>query len=765
MAARSRKGGMMNIPDDILIRNMSHPVIILDSRDRVSNINSSALRILKLSRKDVLGSDFIGNPGISIDDENFMKSFREFSKKRKTLTTQLTLSAGGRDFFFKCCFNPIFVSRAYQGVLIEWNNVTEEKNLLWENERKLRRISAVQDVSSTLAATLDIEKVLNLIIIKIVKLFRVDVCSILLLDESQKNLKVESVYNLGEEYIQKDPVLLQGSLTGKAIMTRGIQESPDVQNDNRFQHRAIAKKAGLTSFLSVPLVSKTAPLGALNIYTKRSRRFNDDEKSLLTILASQAAVAIENAKLYSTVKRDTERLKSLLEISHAMSSTLRLDKVLNIILDRALRLLGGRRTAILLRKGSYLMTVASDGYDTSVMSRIRLRIGEGITGWVAKKGLPLVINDVDKDKRYIRASPDTKSEAAVPLFVHNKLIGVLNVESDRLNEFEGKLSELQVLGNSVAMSIENARLYHKVDNFNKTLQEEIFQATKELEAKTKELEEKNKKLMELDRLKSDFVSIVSHELKTPLTSIKGYASLMLQGRIKNNAVQRKCLSIINTESDKLAALINDILDLSKLESGKMSLNREKIDMAKVIHSVNNRMIHQALKKNIVIKKDLPPALPKVYADKHKADQMLTNLVSNAIKFTDEGGTVKISVKPTSKFLVTSVSDTGIGIEGSEIPKLFQRFYQVDSKLTRSQGGTGLGLAIFKELVGLHNGFIAVKSKVGVGTMISFALPLRKTDKMPEEKICWEHIDCSHDDCPFVKGNDSMGWHVFCPPEI
>jgi len=243
------------------------------------------------------------------------------------------------------------------------------------------------------------------------------------------------------------------------------------------------------------------------------------------------------------------------------------------------------------------------------------------------------------------------------------------------------------------------------------------------------------KIREIENMKTEFVSIVSHELRTPLTSIRGYAELLNLGKLGGlEEKQQKAVEIINNEANRLTTLINDLLDLSKLETGKTKLNLQETNLEECLDQ--SPALHLIKDKGIEFSKIIPVNLPKIYVDKNKIMQVFTNLLSNAAKFTPKKGkiTVRFTVRKDTVYI--SVKDTGIGIAKKHIPHLFDKFYQVETHLRRKQGGTGLGLPIVKEIVTLHCGFMTVDSKPKKGTNISFTLPknLGEEKKLEEKTI-------------------------------
>lgn len=243
------------------------------------------------------------------------------------------------------------------------------------------------------------------------------------------------------------------------------------------------------------------------------------------------------------------------------------------------------------------------------------------------------------------------------------------------------------------------------------------------------------KMREIENMKTEFVSIVSHELRTPLTSMRGYAELMQQGKLGVLAEQQqKAADIIVEETKRLTLLVNDILDLSKLEAGKAGLNLEETNIEECIN--NSPALHMIKEKEIEFRKIVPVSLSKIMIDKNKITQVITNLLSNAAKFTPKAGKITVKITDRRDSIFVAVTDTGIGIAKKHIPHLFDKFYQVESHLRRQQGGTGLGLPIVKEIVSLHGGLVTVDSKPKKGTTMSFTISknLGKEKKEDEKNV-------------------------------
>jgi len=252
-----------------------------------------------------------------------------------------------------------------------------------------------------------------------------------------------------------------------------------------------------------------------------------------------------------------------------------------------------------------------------------------------------------------------------------------------------------------------------------------------------ELARKNDELTHLDQLKSDFMATMSHELRTPLTSIIGYSDMLLSGMTGElNDKQTSFVDSILKGGESLLNLINDVLDLTKIEAGRLELNREAVDLRAALLGVLPVVKPRAQDKRIRISTFLPTDLPLVWADPGKLNQILLNLITNGIKYTHENGSVSVEARTTGDIVEIWVNDTGIGIAREDQDKVFQRFTQIDSSATRSQGGTGLGLAIVRELVELHGGTIRVQSKLGKGSSFIFTMPIstKPADPLAAGKI-------------------------------
>ncbi len=307
--------------------------------------------------------------------------------------------------------------------------------------------------------------------------------------------------------------------------------------------------------------------------------------------------------------------------------------------------------------------------------------------------------------------------------ISNDEIGVLSGSFDKMAlQLEKNRSELEDLNRNLEF-----RVAEKTNNLTRAYERLQF-SNQNLAIANRELEEVNKKLKEIDKVKSDFISIVSHELRTPLTSIKAFAELILMKPQMQPEKRNKLLNIINGETDRLSRLINDVLDLTKIEAGKLSWHITKVSLADIIQTSVTGIQSLADNKSILIKVGLPEFLPSFFGDRDRLIQVITNILSNSIKFTPQGGKIDITARheqaPKPQFVVR-MTDTGIGIPSSDLELIFEKFRRSGDILTNDIQGTGLGLAITRQIVEYHGGAVWAESIQGEGSTFTFTLPLTK----------------------------------------
>ena len=590
------------------------------------------------------------------------------------------------------------------------NKFRSENQILKQLEQKNRNLSILYETSKIINSSLDIDQILKNIVDIIIKKLNYDKFSILFLEGGKLVLK--SGYRHPKIGIKNYYISIGEGITGSVAETGKAEIVNNVTKDKRY----IAVRRGIKSELAVPIKISNNVIGVFNVESRKLNAFNENDLFLLSALAEQASIAIQNAATNKSLKQSNQRLKTINEIGKVINSSLDLDTVFKKFLEYASKELNYDFCAILMIENNRLYSRAGIGFTTKEIETYSADIGEGICGMVAKTKKPIIASDISKIPFYKKQAPKTKSEIAVPLIVEGKVIGVLNVESKEVNAFDNDdLLYLSALADKAAVAIRNAQMYEKIKNFNLELKKQVDKATKDLR-------KANEELKRLNRIKSDFVSTVSHELRTPLTSVQGYISLMYDGAVGPTTVEQKeFLGIIKEESQRLTRLINDLLDISKIEAGKMQMTFSDLNLLEFINNYKKEIESMASSKGIKVTFIVPHKLPSIKADADKIKQIFNNLISNAVKFSGKNSMLKIIIKVNTKDIQIDVIDQGIGIAQKDLKSIFEKFQQVDSKMTKKAGGTGLGLAITKHLIEGHGGKIWVKSKLGEGSTFSFTL--------------------------------------------
>jgi PAS domain S-box-containing protein len=400
-----------------------------------------------------------------------------------------------------------------------------------------------------------------------------------------------------------------------------------------------------------------------------------------------------------------KELQSLIKLCTMMSASLDLKEVLDFIVKAITEF--AKADACTLRllsdDGQDLVLSASYGVDVTHHPE-KVRLDGSITGKAVQEKRVVIIPDISQEATY-QSSPIVSEEKmasllCVPLVMKNAAKGAFCLYTKQTCQFtQHQIDLVKAFGDQAAIALENARLYS---------QEQQLVV----------------KLRELNQAKSDFLSMVSHELRSPLTSIKGYTALMLAGRAgETNENQKRFLKIVEEQSDHLTNLITDLLNLSRIEAGQVRMNKSSVSLKALSETIVERMRSHFDQKKINLTAIIQDDLPFVYADKDKMIQVLANFLTNALKFTPENGRVIIEIFEKDRNVEARISDTGIGIPAIELEKIFEKFYQVDSSSTRQTGGAGLGLAIVKRIVEMHEGKVWAESDgPNKGSRFCFQLP-------------------------------------------
>ena len=506
----------------------------------------------------------------------------------------------------------------------------------------------------------------------------------------------------------------------RAIATGGVVAIPDVLDDTEYdpQVGAHSDAGGFRSVLAVPLLREGSAIGGIAVGRPEPGSFTDAQVTLLQTFADQAVIAIENVRLFNELQartadltRSVGELRALGEVGQAVSSTLDLETVLSTIVTRATQLTGMDGGSIYeydeAREEFHLHT--ADRLPDELVAALRatpMRKGEGALGRMALTGEPVAIADIGDETIYQSRVRDLLVESgfrsllAVPLVRDNRVLGGIAVNRRAAGAFApAQVALLETFAAQSALAIQNARLF-------------------------RELGEKGRQLETASRHKSEFLANMSHELRTPLNAIIGFSEVLSERLFGDvNDKQAEYLADIVASGRHLLSLINDILDLSKIEAGRMELDRADFDLPAAIGNTLALVRERAQRRGIALASTLDPAVGTIHADERKVKQVLLNLLSNALKFTPEGGAITVRAGVEGDHVAIAVTDTGVGISPEDQAAVFEEFRQVGAAAKKVEG-TGLGLAISRKFVELHGGTIRVESELGKGSTFTFTLPGR-----------------------------------------
>ncbi len=505
-----------------------------------------------------------------------------------------------------------------------------------------------------------------------------------------------------------------GSLLDRVARTKQVGQTADNATDPVPGNAA--KLAGARSRVCVPMLKDGELIGTIGVYRQEVRPFTDKQIELLTNFAAQAVIAIENTRLLSELRartdelaRSVEELRALGEVSQAVNSTLDLETVLSTIVAKAVQLSGTEAGAIYgydkdARELRLRATYGMDGELIEALTQQHIHIDEANIAVAFAQGEPMQIADLREephsDLNDIILHAGFRARMIEPLMRGEEIMGALVVRRRTPGAFPQNTVELmKTFAAQSVLAIQNAGLFHEID-------------------------EKSRELEIASKHKSQFLANMSHELRTPLNAILGYTELILDNIYGDTpGKMRGVLERIQTNGQHLLGLINDVLDLSKIEAGQLTLSLNDYAIRDMVHGVYVAVEPLAASKKLAFKVDVQPDLPPARGDERRLSQVLLNLVGNAIKFTDSGE-VAIKVGAGDGAFTVAVRDTGPGISAADQTKLFQEFQQGDNTITRQKGGTGLGLAISKRIVELHGGRIWLDSALGEGSTFSFTVPVR-----------------------------------------
>ncbi len=541
------------------------------------------------------------------------------------------------------------------------------------------RVAKLYEVSRAIGGSLDLQTVLNQVMDAIIALTEAE-RGFLLIQDDDGNLAIPVRRNFDQETIGVDAVSISRTVTnrvlesGQAIITTNAQEDP------RFSNQASIVAHALRSIMASPLRVRGKVIGVVYVDNRvRTNLFSEQDLELLETFAAQAAVAIDNARLFSATDQAlnarVEELTMLQRMDRQLNETLDLNNALRVTLEWSSRVCQAQSASLGLldAEGGALHILAHSGAADT---------------FTADSNAPLMQQVITSQAPIVHHNAD-HSIFLVPIRRSGRVIGVIAMTAARANAFSADQQALVVrMADRAAIAIENARLYDAVRAANNA--------------------------------KSEFVGVVAHELKVPMTSISGYADLIpMAGSI--NEKQSGFLATIKNAVQRMKILVSDLNDISRIETGNLRVVLAEVSVSEVISLVREGIATEIAQRNHTLTIDIDPDLPAVRADRDRLIQVLLNLASNAYKYTPNGGTLRLAAKRQGAQIAFGVADSGVGMSAEQVAKLGTKFWRADNGL--GQPGTGLGFAITRNLIALMGGTFDIQSAPQQGTTVTFTLPV------------------------------------------
>jgi signal transduction histidine kinase len=496
-------------------------------------------------------------------------------------------------------------------------------------------------------------------------------------------------------------------LPGRIWQSRQPAWIPEIEIDRNFPRAPLMRSLGLRSAFGFPLIVSGEVSAIIELLSAEHRPVDEPTLKMATTLGSHIGLFIERGAAEAEQRKALKQLQRLQDVTETALANLPLKRLFENLLSKICEAVGSDVAVALLldEKANELRVGAAFGPNTDSLSRLRLRVGESLAGRVAAERRLIMVRDAAKDPS-IRPDLGALGLVAVlgiPLLVRNDLIGVLVVGSFSDREFTNEETDfVQVVGRQVAIAIENSSLYEEA--------------------------------REANRIKDRFLSIASHELRTPLTAILGWTELLKKS--DGDDLRAEAMRAIENSARTQAELIEDLLDASRIREGKLVLRREPIDLPSVVATAMKTVVPSAEKRGVKLEADIPSNTPSIQGDAKRIRQVIWNLLTNAIKFTPPGKTVRTRVQVDDTAATITVEDQGDGISPEFLPHIFDELRQEEKGIRA--GGLGLGLHIVKTIVNLHGGTVEAQS-AGEGRGATFivqlpvSLPANITDTSKESR--------------------------------
>lgn len=556
-----------------------------------------------------------------------------------------------------------------------------------KNRKKAGRFEALYNISRLLGSSLDLQVVLDQIMDAIIQLTGAE-RGFLMLRNDDGGLAVKVARNFDQQTLNSDNFRFSRTIVNQVLDTGEPIVTTNAAEDPRFSQQASIVAQALRSIMATPLRARGNILGVAYVDNKIiAGLFGEEDLAALDALMGQAAVALDNALLFAetdeALAKRVEELRQLRRIDLLLSETLDAEKAMQYTLEWACRLSNAAGGYMGLLDGDPPVAHAQCSYGEVMPVPLNgpLNALYPEIAQVATTGKSLSIDGM-------------QPALIVPVHREHNAFGVMVLHPQDAERFTDEQQDLiERIVARAAVAIENGRLYAAV--------------------------------RAADRAKSEFVGVVAHDLKTPMTSIGGYASLVLMQKDRLDERQAQFLELIRNTVKRMEVLVSDLSDISRIESGHFFMNEKQVSVAEIIQAVQDNTLPQIDERGHQFVEDVEPDLPDMWVDYYRLLQVLTNLVSNAYKYTPDGGTITLRVRRAGDRVEFSVRDTGIGLSPEAIAKLGTKFWRAEDDFTRSQPGTGLGFAITRALVEQMGSRIEIDSEIGRGSMFTFSVATQK----------------------------------------
>jgi signal transduction histidine kinase len=599
-----------------------------------------------------------------------------------------------------------------------------------DEQARIREGEALLEAARAILGSLDLQESLSAIVRAAARASAIPHVKLLVRQPGSGALRVAAWVGRPAPMVERLEFPPGTGLSGIVAETGETLFVPDCAADPRNIAQEDDRALGIQNYLGLPIKVRGAVEGVLTFNSNAPIAYSSGRMTFFAHLAELAAVGLDNARHHAAEVRRGDELEALLQAARPLLTGGNLQPILERLLSEAARIAGTPHVKIMLLdpEGQLLQPVAVSG--GPVPSGFSVRKGFSYSGTVAATREPLFVADTQNDPRNLLRERDRevgiRTYLGLPIVFQGQVLGVLTFNTTHARSYSPpQIAYLQSFADLAAVAIENARLYDALRGHADELNAAVA-------ARTQEIGETNRLLQRALRHKSEFLANMSHELRTPLNSIIGFGQILdRSGKATMTERQQRHLGHILDSGEHLLRLINDILDLSKVEAGRMALHLEEVEVASLLEGLAAIARGLGGAKGLTVKVNIDPRVARIRADGIRLKQICYNLLGNAVKFTEEGGTITLTARPAASdaggpdpWLEIAVADTGVGIKAEDLPRLFAPFAQLDPVDSKRYEGTGLGLALTRKLVALHGGRVfAASPGEGQGSTFTVLLPV------------------------------------------